>query len=98
MESVKQWFQDWSDACEYARECAPDLSFLAPHEPYTALGSIALVCFLLWRSNEKRINRRRASERRDQAEDAACSAQTRELQLMLERMKGGGPASAKKAA
>jgi hypothetical protein len=98
MESVRQWFQDWSDACEYARECAPDLSLFAPHEPYSALGSIAAVCFLLWWSNEKRINRQRASERHAQAENLLGSAPARELQLMLERMKDGNPASAKKAA
>ncbi|PWB91969.1 hypothetical protein C5688_02895 [Methylocystis sp. MitZ-2018] len=63
MESVKQWFQDWSDACEYAKECAPDLSFLksfAFGEPYTALFSIAGVCWLVWAVNE-RANKRKAA-------------------------------------
>ncbi len=55
MESIKNWFQDWSDACEYAKECAPDLSFLAPTEPYSALASIAAVCFLVWWWNDKKI-------------------------------------------
>jgi len=57
MESVKSWFQDWSDACTYARECAPDLSFLALHDPYPALASIAAVCFSIWWWNEKQIGR-----------------------------------------
>lgn len=63
MESIKQYLQDWSDACEYAKECAPDLSFLKavkPGEPYTALLGIAVGCFLLWAVNEWRIKRRRS--------------------------------------
>lgn len=65
MESVRQWFQDWSDACEYAKECVPDFSFLRSFilgEPYTALLSIAGVCWLLWALNERAI-RRRAPQR-----------------------------------
>jgi hypothetical protein len=54
MESIKTWFQDWSDACEYAKECAPDLSFL-PGEPFTALFGIAAVCFLVWWWNERSL-------------------------------------------
>ncbi|MGJ0511080.1 hypothetical protein [Methylocystis sp.] len=63
MESVKQWFQDWSDACEYAKECAPDFSFLSSFafgEPYTALISIAGVCWLIWALNERAIERKAA--------------------------------------
>lgn len=56
MESIRTWLQDWSDACEYANECAPDLSFLAPQEPYTALAAIAAVCALAWWWNERKIN------------------------------------------
>ena len=61
MEAVKQWFQDWSDACEYARECAPDFSFLSSFtlgEPYTALLSVAAACWLLWALNERAIRRK----------------------------------------
>jgi hypothetical protein len=61
MESVKQWFQDWSDACEYAKECVPDFSFLSSFafgEPYTALLSVAVACWLLWALNERAIRRR----------------------------------------
>jgi hypothetical protein len=54
MESISNWFQDWSDACVYAKECAPDLSFL-PGEPFTALASIAAVCFFFWWWNEKSL-------------------------------------------
>lgn len=55
MESISNWFQDWSDACIYAKECAPDLSFL-PGEPFTALASIAAVCFFIWWRNEKALS------------------------------------------
>jgi hypothetical protein len=60
MESIKNWFQDWSDACEYAKECAPDLSFAILPEPYFALASIAAACFALWWWNERKIKRSRA--------------------------------------
>lgn len=55
MESIGNWFQDWSDACIYAKECAPDLSFL-PGEPFIALASIAAVCFFVWLRNEKALS------------------------------------------
>jgi hypothetical protein len=58
LESVRQYFQDWSDACEYANECAPDLSILGNGEPFTALLFIAAVCYLAWAINEARIQRR----------------------------------------
>lgn len=64
MESLKTWFQDWSDACEYARECFPDLSFFAPQEPYSAFVAIVLVCFMAWRINESLLRRALAAERR----------------------------------
>ncbi|MBY6242194.1 hypothetical protein [Methylosinus sp. Sm6] len=54
MESIINWFQDWSDACVYAKECAPDFSFL-PGEPFTALASIAAVCLFIWWRNEKAL-------------------------------------------
>ena len=55
METIKNWFQDWSDACEYAKECAPDLSFLTLAEPYAGLLWIAAACFFLWAMNEAQI-------------------------------------------
>lgn len=62
MESIKLWFQDWSDACEYAKECVPDLSFVTPGEPFSALASIAAVCFALWWWNERKAVAARHSE------------------------------------
>jgi hypothetical protein len=59
MEGLRQWLQDWSDACEYANECVPDLSFLRPHEPFTALAAIGLVCFGIWLWNELSIGNTR---------------------------------------
>ncbi len=60
MEAIKSWLQDWSDACVYARECAPDFgAFPIPDgEPFTALGMIAGFCMLTWAINERRIARR----------------------------------------
>jgi hypothetical protein len=57
MESIKQWFQDWSDACEYTNECIPDVSFLVPPEPFSALGSIGAACFIAWGWNESKVIR-----------------------------------------
>ncbi|WP_166142956.1 hypothetical protein [Methylosinus sp. RM1] len=59
MESIKTWFQDWSDACEFAKECAPDLSFL-PGEPFTALFAVAVSCFLVWWWNERSLRAKMA--------------------------------------
>ena len=55
METIKNWFQDLSDACEYANECTPDLSFLTLADPYAGLLWIAGGCFCLWAMNEARI-------------------------------------------
>ncbi|MGZ9409314.1 MAG: hypothetical protein ACXW3J_01650 [Methylocystis sp.] len=95
MESVKQWFQDWSDACEYAKECAPDFSFLksfAIGEPYTALISIAGVCWLVWAVNE-RANKRKAAL----LQARAAVAGGRALGATLQDMKPA-PAKAEKLA
>lgn len=66
MEAIKTWLQDWSDACVYARECAPDFgAFPLPEgEPYTALGLIAGLCFMAWTINERRIARRASDPRK----------------------------------
>lgn len=93
MESIKNWFQDWSDACEYAKECAPDLSFVTPPEPFSALASIAAVCFLLWWWNE-----RAAKKVRNVAAAPDVSASVRELNAALDRAVGVGPALEKRAA
>jgi hypothetical protein len=85
MESVRQWFQDWSDACEYAKECAPDFSFLSSFtlgEPYTALLSILGACWLLWAFNERSIRRSAAALRRQMAQSAALSGARDALQEM----------------
>ena len=65
MDAIKIWLQDWSDACVYARECAPDFSTfpLPSGEPFTALGLIAGVCFLVWAMNERRLARRFSATR-----------------------------------
>ncbi len=85
MESVKQWFQDWSDACEYAKECVPDFSFLSSFalgEPYTALLSIICACWLLWALNERSIRRRAATQRQKARDAASADARDAALQPM----------------
>jgi len=91
MESIKQWFQDWSDACEYANECAPDFSTfpLGNGEPYTAIAAIAAVCFFVWAINERRLKGRRAAE--------PVAAAPEGLKAVAEKMKRE-PSSAEKLA
>lgn len=93
MESISNWFQDWSDACTYAKECAPDLSFL-PGEPFTALASIAAVCFFFWWWNEKSL---RASALAKTTEAEAPTAYA-ELTAALDRARSLVSAPQKKAA
>lgn len=66
MDLIKHFFQDASNACAYANECAPDLSFLKPTEPFTALFAIAALCYLLWAWNERRIARRASPQTLEQ--------------------------------
>lgn len=92
LESVGQYLQDWSDACEYANECAPDVSFLGNGEPFTALLFIAAACGLTWAVNESRIRRRAA------AQPVAMGQPAGELKTVVEKMKSEPAAQAKLAA
>jgi hypothetical protein len=92
LESVRQYLQDWSDACEYANECAPDLSFLGNGEPFTALFFIAAVCYLAWAINETRIHRRIRA-----AANLGPFAHS-ELRSVVEQMKQGSGTANKLAA
>lgn len=98
MESIKNWFQDWSDACEYAKECAPDLSFAAPQEPFSALASIAAVCFLIWWWNERTTKQAQSVEHRAPAETEGQAVRYDELSAALDRAMSTRPAPEKKAA
>lgn len=59
MSAITQWVQDWSDACTYAAECGfsgmPRVDPIMPSEPWTALATIAIVCYVIWWVNEHRI-------------------------------------------
>ncbi|HXY58900.1 MAG TPA: hypothetical protein VEH76_09990 [Methylocystis sp.] len=86
MESVVNWFQDWSDACQYANECAPDLSFVGRLEPWSAFAAIVLMVFAVWLLNERGL--RKVLER-EQRVGAAVEASPR-LAPLLGQMKGSG--------
>ena len=77
MDSIGNWLQDWSDACQYARECAPDFSTfpLPDGEPYTALAAITGLCYLLWARNERRIRLRLQPARAPQRAQRRAEAQ-----------------------
>jgi hypothetical protein len=92
LESVRQYFQDWSDACEYANECAPDLSFLGNGEPFTALLFIAAICYLAWAVNEARI------QRRGQVRSAASTQPSPDLSPVVAQMQQAKAAEQKLAA
>jgi hypothetical protein len=92
LESVKQYLQDWSDACEYANECAPDLSVFGNGEPFTALIFVAAACYLIWAFNEARIHRRA------EALSGAAGESHSELRNVVEQMKQGRGAAEKLAA
>lgn len=96
MESIKIWFQDWSDACEFAKECAPDLSFL-PGEPFTALLGVAALCFLLWWRNERALRARLAAIAATYAPAQPVEARGG-LTAALDRARVFFPAAPKKAA
>jgi hypothetical protein len=98
MESIKNWFQDWSDACEYAKECAPDMSFLTLPEPYSALASIAAVCFAIWWRNESQLRKLRADESPVQAGEALLGLGSSKLHAIFDRAKTALPTPLKKAA
>lgn len=94
MNSIKLWFQDWTDACTYAQECVPDLSFV---QPFTALVSVAALCFVLWWMNERKIRQMRSSVRRAAPEGQARKPASAERARVLEEA-GSGFSTAKKAA
>lgn len=93
MEAFRQWLQDWSDACEYANECAPDLSFIYPREPFPALAAIGLTCLGLWFWNERKIKKSKpialsrlgtASELKD-TEMSSSKEKLEELKQIIEQ-------------
>lgn len=86
MESIKTWFQDWSDACEYAKECAPDLSFVTLPEPWSAFAAFAAVCFAVWWWNERRLSGTLAAEEHCHLREGALSAQVDALGQMFDQM------------
>jgi hypothetical protein len=92
LESVRQYLQDWSDACEYANECAPDLSFLGNGEPFTALLFVAALCYLAWAVNEAGIKRRVV------ARPVVAAKATDGLKTVVEKLSQAPAAAEKKLA
>lgn len=48
---IKIFFQDWSEACEYAKECAPDFSVLIKDEQFLTLFLTLAVVAGFWLAN-----------------------------------------------
>lgn len=98
MNSIGNWFQDWSDACEYAKECVPDLSFAAPQEPYSALAGIAAACLLMWAWNERKFRQAPCLASQTPAEDEIQAVHDGKLRAMIDMAKTVRPPLWKKAA
>lgn len=94
MEAIKHFFQDASNACAYANECAPDFSVLKPHEPFSALLAVSVGCFFLWAWNERRI----ASHRAAAAKHDCPTAGVDDLKVLLGAMKSEQKSAEKIAA
>lgn len=59
LEHVGIWYQDWVDACTYAKECNPDfIALITAFDPYSTVAFIIIVCYSLYSYNEKRIKQR----------------------------------------
>ncbi len=89
MVSISQWLQDWSDACEYAGECVPDLSPFSLPEPYSALLAVCALCFLLWWWNEPRTRHPHRSKALPEVASAGRLSQLEELRRILAEMEKG---------
>jgi hypothetical protein len=98
MESLWQWARDWDEACTYARECVPDLSFFVPKEPYSALASIAGVCFAVWWWNDAKIRRILLREAQIGAKFSLTDIPTKELTAFVEMARTTPSTSETKAA
>ncbi len=98
MDSFREWVQDWSEACTYARECVPDLAFFVPNEPYSALTSIAGVCFVIWWWNGRKIKQILRRELQLGAEHGASAARIDGLSTILDKARTVPPAPENKAA
>ncbi len=86
MVSISQWLQDWSDACEYAAECVPDLSPFSLGEPYSAMLAVFALCILLWRLNEPRARQARRCAVSPEAMSESRASQLEELRRILAEM------------
>jgi len=80
--TLTQYLEEWNEACAYAHECVPDMPLAHAPGPFFALASIAAVCFLLWRRNERALQRQHAAEAEYALHRAAEGA--KELQRALE--------------
>jgi hypothetical protein len=98
MESLSQWVREWGEACTYARECVPDLSFFLPSEPYSALAAIAGACFVAWRWNETRLRPLLLREAQAATMFDVPDAPTKELTAILGMARTVPPAAENKAA
>jgi hypothetical protein len=98
MEPLWQWVREWGEACTYARECVPDLSFFVPSEPYSALATIASVCFIVWRWNDTKIQQILLREAQVGAEFSLPDISTKELTAIVGMARTVPPTSENKAA
>ena len=82
MQALVTWFQQWSEACTYAGECAPDVATMGPDGCYAAIATFAAICFFAWWMNERGLKRMRRKE-------AAANAAKRSAREPIEALKSG---------
>ena len=46
---MNNYLKEWNDACAYAYECFPPFIYDLNKEPYTALFTIGMVCFICYK-------------------------------------------------
>lgn len=82
--TVTQFFTDWHDACVYAAECGiggmPGNEMLGNSELYTALATIAGVCYFVWLVNERGIARDAAKRAKSAGTDHTSNKARRKVQ------------------
>ncbi len=86
MESINTWYQNWAEACTYAQERVPDLSFTVPGEPYAALGSIAGAFSFIWWRNEKRLQSLLLAEGKKTTEEESATMHRTDLTAAIDQL------------
>ncbi len=87
MESLGIWYQNWAEACSYAQECVPDVSFTFLGEPYSALGSLAGILSVVWWRNEKKLQKLLLAESHRASQEDTSTMRRNELAVTVDQLR-----------